>query len=89
MRARRDVAGDSGSRRETLVGGDVLDEPEQLGRERRLRERLDPVAGNAGRHLDHVVVGEPGKRPVVADVDLVHRAVAAKSDATSPTAASL
>ena len=44
--------------REPLVGGDVLDEPEQLGRERRLRQRLDPSAADARGHLDHVVVGE-------------------------------
>ena len=38
------VAGDRGRRGQPLVGGDVLDEPEQLGCERRLLERLRAVA---------------------------------------------
>ena len=35
--------------REPLVGRDVLDEPEQLGRERRLRQRLRPVRADRAR----------------------------------------
>ena len=52
------------------------DEAEQLGRERLLRQRHRAVTRDARRHLDDVVVGEPGERAVVADVDLVHGAVA-------------
>ena len=38
------VAGDSGLGCQPLVGGDVLDEAEELGGERALRERRDPPA---------------------------------------------
>ena len=61
---------------ELLVGGDVLDEPEELWSERRLWQRLRPVPPDAGRHLDDVVGRQSGERLAVADVDLVHGAVA-------------
>ena len=63
------VARDRGRSGQPLVGGDVLHEPEQLGRERRLLERLRASGGDARRDLDRVVVGEAGERAVVADVD--------------------
>ena len=62
--------------REPLVRGDVLRQAEQLGRERRLRSGSAPGRVDARRHLDDVVVREPGERAVVAHVDLVHGAVA-------------
>ncbi len=63
--------------RQPLVRGDVLRETEQLGRERRLRQRDEPAGLDARRHLDDVVVREAGERAVVTDVHLVHGAVAA------------
>ena len=69
-----------------LVGGDVLDEPEQLRRERRLRQRLRPRLRHARRHLDDVVVGEPGERARVAQVDLVDGAVAGEERRDEPNA---
>ena len=69
------VAADRRAHRQPLVRGDVLHEPEQLGRERRLRQRHRPVDADPGGHLDHVVGGEPGERVAVPDVDLVHGAV--------------
>ena len=44
--------------RQPLVRRNVLHEPEQLRRERRLRQRLGAVAPDPRRHLDHVVVGQ-------------------------------
>ena len=67
----------------------MLDEPEQLRRERRLGERLRPVAADPRRDLDHVVVGQPGERAAVADVDHVHVAVAGDERADQAVAASL
>ncbi len=61
--------------REPLVRGDVLDEPEQLRRERRLRQRLRAVRADPRRHLDDVVGREPGERAAVAHVDDVDGAV--------------
>ncbi len=63
---------------------DVLGEAEQLGRERRLRQRLGPAAIDARRHLDDVVGGEPGERAVVSNVDLVHGAVVARQRRDEP-----
>src|SRR5207247_10578848 len=69
-----DVAGHGGLGGEPLVRGDVLDEPEELGRERLLRKRLRPVAAHTRRHLDDVVVRQARERAVVARVDDVHLA---------------
>src|SRR5439155_828954 len=54
---------------EPLVGRDVLDEAEQLGRERWLRQRRGPDSADPCRHLDRVVVGEAGEGAVVPQVD--------------------
>src|SRR3982750_181584 len=59
------VACDRGLNGETLVRGDVLDEPEQLRRERRLWERARSGGLDQRRQLDDVVGREPGERPVV------------------------
>ena len=63
------VAGRLGG--QALVGGHVLDEPEQLGRERRFGQRLDPGARHPGRDLDDVVCRQPGECRSIAQVDLV------------------
>src|SRR5207237_4269578 len=61
---------------EALVGGDVLDEAEQLGREWLLRQRLCSVGADPCWELDDVVVREAGEGAVVADVDHLDLAVA-------------
>src|SRR5437867_1113002 len=55
--------------RETLVGGDVLDETEELRGERRLRQRGWAAGVDACRKLDNVVCRKTGEGPVVANVD--------------------
>ena len=57
---------------------------EQLGLERALGQRDEAARVDARRHLDDVVVGEPGERAVVAHVDLVHRVVAADERPDEP-----
>ena len=69
------VAAARGADRQTLVGRDVLDEPQQLGSERRLWQRLRPFPADARRHLHHVVRAQALERPFVPDVDLVHGTV--------------
>src|SRR5262249_56354860 len=61
---------------EPLIRGYVLDEPEQLGRQRRLGEGGDGVSRDDRGDLDEVVVREAAERAFVADVDLVHARVA-------------
>src|SRR5438132_437918 len=51
------VAADGGLGGEPLVGRDMLDEAEQLGREWWLRQRRGPDSLDPRRHLDRVVVG--------------------------------
>src|SRR5437773_1374734 len=43
---------------EPLVRGDVLDEAEQLRRDRALVDRRGAVGFDPGRHFDHIVVGK-------------------------------
>ena len=63
----------------------MLDEPEQLRRERRLRAAAPGRRGADARgHLDDVVVGQPGERAVVAHVDHVDRAVAGRQRGDEP-----
>ena len=69
------IAGERSTNGQPLVGGDVLDESEQLRRERRLGQRLGAVATDPSGHLDDVVGREAGQSRTVADVDLVHCAV--------------
>ncbi len=70
------LAGQRGAHRQALVRRDVLHQPEQLGGERLLWQRVGTVTIDPGRHLDQVVVGQAGQRAGVGHVDLVHRAVA-------------
>jgi hypothetical protein len=66
----------------------VLDEPEQLGRERRLSSgSIRSRYTRAGTSTTSSSASPPAC--LVPDVDLVHLAVPATSDAIRPTAASL
>jgi len=47
----------------------VLRQPEQLRRDRRLRQRRGAVPVDMSRHLDDVLLGESADRGAVADVD--------------------
>ena len=58
--------------RQPLVGRDVLDEAEELGRERRLRERLGADRPDPRGKLDDVVVLQPLDDAVVPHVDDLH-----------------
>src|SRR3954469_24985529 len=74
---RRDVARDSGLGGEALVGGDVLNEAEQLGRERPLRECDWTARPDSSRQRDDVGGLEPcdgGAVPDVHDVDALRMA---------------
>ena len=68
------VAADGGLGGEPLVGRDVLDEAEQLGRERWLRQRRGPDSADPCRHLDRVVelapvvFAEAERDPVAAEI---------------------
>ena len=66
------------SRSEPLVRGDVLDEAEELRRERPLRERRRAVRADLGGKLDDVVVRKPRDSAVVAHVDHLHVAGAVR-----------
>ena len=66
---RHRVAGDRRLGREPLVGGDVLREAEQLGRERRLGERLGARAPDPAGTSTTSSRREPGERRAVARVD--------------------
>jgi hypothetical protein len=46
----------------------VLDQTEQLGRQRRLRHRHGACSPNPGRHFHHVIVGESGEDAPIAYV---------------------
>jgi hypothetical protein len=63
------VAGDRRACRQPLVGSDVLREPEQLRRQRRLRQGYRATGSDLGRDFDDVVLREPGDRVAVPDVD--------------------
>ena len=67
----------------------MLDEPEQLGCERRLGQRHGPVRADPRGELHDVVVGEARNRPAVRDVDHLDVSVSAESEAISAVAASL
>ena len=82
---RHDIARDGGLGGEPLVRGDVLDEPEELRGERPLRERLRPVASDAGRHLDHVVdTRNAGTLAGLADDDVVELPASVTHDGPEP-----
>ena len=66
------------ARGEPLVGGDVLDQAEQLGSQRPLLQGHRPVAGDPSGHLDDVVVIKAGERAGVAGVDHLDLVVASR-----------
>ena len=72
------VAGHRSLGGEPLVGGHVLDETEQLRRERRLRQRLRAGGTDPRRQLDDVVGLQPRDDAVVANVDDLHVAGAGR-----------
>ena len=80
----RRVGGDRRLRGEPLVGGNVLGEPKELRRERRLRQGREAPVLHPRRNLDDVIVRQPGERAVISDVDLVHDAVVADERGDEP-----
>ena len=80
----RGVGGDRRLRGEPLVGGDVLGEPKELRRERRLGKGREAPVLHPRRNLDDVIVRQPGERAVISDVDLVHDAVVADERGDEP-----